>query len=157
MVHQSRMLANLVDLIESVPGHCLSFYLVNSTDGHQPSVRKWARAWQNQQNDMHPPSLIRVFAVRLKKPWVLSYPQSAQRRLIRLDGCPQRRMIRLCGCPQRRLIRLGGCPQRRLIRLGGCPGWFESLLCALVILLVLLCLSSHVSSDLDMSRQLMRL
>ena len=31
----------------------------------------------------HPPSLIRVFAVRMKKPWVLtcSYPSSAQRRL----------------------------------------------------------------------------
>ena len=35
----------------------------------------------------HPPSLIRVFAVRMKKAWVLSYPLSAQRRLIRLDGC----------------------------------------------------------------------
>ena len=34
------------------------------------------------------PSLIRVFAVRMKKAWVLSYPLSAQRRLIRLDGCP---------------------------------------------------------------------
>ena len=29
----------------------------------------------------HPPSLIRVFAVRMMKPWVLSYPLSAQRRL----------------------------------------------------------------------------
>ena len=29
----------------------------------------------------HPPGLIRVFAVRMKKPWVLSYPLSAQRRL----------------------------------------------------------------------------
>ena len=29
----------------------------------------------------HPPSLIRVFAVRMKKPWVLIYPLSAQRRL----------------------------------------------------------------------------
>ena len=29
----------------------------------------------------HPPSLIRVFAVRMKKAWVLSYPMSAQRRL----------------------------------------------------------------------------
>ena len=28
----------------------------------------------------HPPSLIRVFAVRMKKPWVFSYPLSAQRR-----------------------------------------------------------------------------
>ena len=29
----------------------------------------------------HPPSLIRVFAVRMKKAWVLSYPLNAQRRL----------------------------------------------------------------------------
>ena len=29
----------------------------------------------------HPPSLIRVFAVRMKKVWVLSYPLSAQQRL----------------------------------------------------------------------------
>ena len=36
----------------------------------------------------HPPSLIRVFAVRMKKHWVLSYPFSALRRLIRLGGCP---------------------------------------------------------------------
>ena len=52
---------------------------------------KWATSWQNQQNDGapsedsgqpgHPPSLIRVFAVRMKKAWVLSYPLSAQRRL----------------------------------------------------------------------------
>ena len=28
-----------------------------------------------------PPSLIRVFAVRMKKAWVISYPLSAQRRL----------------------------------------------------------------------------
>ena len=47
----------------------------------------WAATWQNQQNDCvpsedsdqsgHPPSLIRVFAVRIKKPWALSYPLSA--------------------------------------------------------------------------------
>ena len=36
----------------------------------------------------HPPSLIGVFAVRMKKAWVLNYPLSAQRRLIRLGGCP---------------------------------------------------------------------
>ena len=29
----------------------------------------------------HPPSLIRVFAVRMKKRWELGYPVSAQRRL----------------------------------------------------------------------------
>ena len=30
----------------------------------------------------HPPSLIRVFAVRMDIPWVLSYPLSTQRRLL---------------------------------------------------------------------------
>ena len=55
-----------------------------------------AATWQNQQNGMfaqrrlrsdwanqpgHSPSLIRVFAVRKKKAWILSYPLSAQRRL----------------------------------------------------------------------------
>ena len=34
------------------------------------------------------------------------------------------------------------CGQQRLIRLGRCPGWFESSLCAQVILLVLSCASS---------------
>ena len=52
---------------------------------------KWAATWQNQQNECspredsdqpgQPPSLIRVLAVRMKKPWVLGYPLSAQRRL----------------------------------------------------------------------------
>ena len=51
----------------------------------------WAISWQNQQSDCapsensdqpgHPPNLIRVFAVRWKKAWVLGYPLSAQRRL----------------------------------------------------------------------------
>ena len=50
-----------------------------------------AATWQNKQSDCapsedsdqpgHSPSLIRVFAVRMKKPWVLSYPLSAQQRL----------------------------------------------------------------------------
>ena len=61
-------------------------------------AQKGAAPWQNQQNDCapsedsdqpgHPPSLIRVFAVRTNSAWVLSYPLSAQRRLIRLGGCP---------------------------------------------------------------------
>ena len=51
----------------------------------------WATTWQNKQNECapsedsdqpgHPHSLIRVFAVRMKKAWALSYPLSAQRRL----------------------------------------------------------------------------
>ena len=53
--------------------------------------RKMSRLVKNQHNDCapsedsdqpgHPPSLIRFFAVRMKKVWVLSYPLSAQRRL----------------------------------------------------------------------------
>ena len=45
----------------------------------------WANAWQNQQNDVLPAktdqpvpsSLIGVLAVRMKKPWILSYLCSA--------------------------------------------------------------------------------
>ena len=40
----------------------------------------WAATWQNQQNGCAP-SLIRVFAVRMKKHLVLSYALSVQRRL----------------------------------------------------------------------------
>ena len=52
---------------------------------------KWAARCQNQQNECapskdsdqpgHPPSLIWVFAIRMKKAWVLSYPLNAQQRL----------------------------------------------------------------------------
>ena len=54
-------------------------------------INKWVAIWQNQQSDCapsedsdqpgHPPSLTRVFAVCMKKAWVLSYPLSAQRSL----------------------------------------------------------------------------
>ena len=62
------------------------------------AIHVWATTQQNQQNSWapsedsdqpgHPPVLIRVFAVRMKKPWVLSYPLSPQLRLIRLGACP---------------------------------------------------------------------
>ena len=42
---------------------------------------KWVCAQQRLRSAWHPPSLIRVFTVRMKKTWVLSYPLSAQRRL----------------------------------------------------------------------------
>ena len=48
------------------------------------ALRRLRSAWASAQSadqPGHPPSLIRVFAVRMKKAWVLSYPQSAQRRL----------------------------------------------------------------------------
>ena len=54
-------------------------------------VINWDTTWQNQQSDCapsedsdqpgHPPSLIKVFSVRMKKTWILSYPLNTQRRL----------------------------------------------------------------------------
>ena len=60
-------------------------------------TKKWATTWQKQQNECAPSEdsdqlsirpVWSVFAVRIKKAWVLSYPLSAQWRLIRLGGCP---------------------------------------------------------------------
>ena len=45
----------------------------------------WAPSDDSDQPG-HLPSLIRVFAVRMKTTWVLSYTLSAQRRLIRLGA-----------------------------------------------------------------------
>ena len=66
-------------------------FLWRAVQNYPLIIIKWAATWQNQQNECapsedsdqpgHPPSLIRVFAVRMKKPWILSYPMSAQRRL----------------------------------------------------------------------------
>ena len=42
---------------------------------------KWGAPSEDSDQPGHPPSLIKVFAVRMKKAWVLSYPLSAQRRL----------------------------------------------------------------------------
>ena len=42
---------------------------------------------EDSDQPWHSPSLIRLFAVCIKKPWALSYPLSAQRRLIRLGRC----------------------------------------------------------------------
>ena len=36
---------------------------------------------EDSEQPGHPPSLISIFAVRIKKAWVLSYPLSAQQRL----------------------------------------------------------------------------
>ena len=57
---------------------------------HSKCLYIWATIWQNQQSECapsedsdqpgHPPSLIRVFAVHMKKAWVLSYPLSTQGR-----------------------------------------------------------------------------
>ena len=50
-------------------------------------------------------------------------------------------------------LMVSSCRQRRLIRLGGWPGWSESLLGALVILLVLSCWGLNSSCDLFTSSE----
>ena len=47
-----------------------------------------AHSEDSDQPGLHPPRLIRIFVVRMKKTQVLSYPLSAQGRLIRLGRCP---------------------------------------------------------------------
>ena len=48
---------------------------------------KWHVRPAKTDHPGHPPSLIRIFAVHMKKACVLSYPMSTQQRLIRLGGC----------------------------------------------------------------------
>ena len=55
---------------------------------HDKTNRMACAPREDSNQPGHLPSLNRVFAVRWKKAWVLSYPLSAQRRLIRLGGCP---------------------------------------------------------------------
>ena len=55
---------------------------------HEKTYKMACAPSEDSDQSGHPPSLIRVFAVRMKKAWVHSYPLDAQRRLIRLGGCP---------------------------------------------------------------------
>ena len=53
-----------------------------ANEPHRDKTSKMACAPSEDSDQAgHPPSLIRVFAVRMKKPCVFSYPLSAQRRL----------------------------------------------------------------------------
>ena len=67
-----KKITEVVALVETLavplngPSHEIKMACMPSEDSDQPG---------------HPPSLIRVFAVRMKKAWVLSYPLSAQWRL----------------------------------------------------------------------------
>ena len=57
-------------------------WLVRQNEPHRDKTNKMACApSENSDQPGHPPSLIRVFALRLKKAWVLGYLSSAQWRL----------------------------------------------------------------------------
>ena len=56
--------------------------LLSSCEPRHDKTNKMAYApSENSDQPGHPPSLIRVFAVRMKKAWVLRYPLRAQQRL----------------------------------------------------------------------------
>ena len=59
--------------------HCLHNLPVQIFEQPHDKTNKMACA-PSEDSDQpgHPPSLIRIFTVRMKKAWVLSYPLSAQ-------------------------------------------------------------------------------
>ena len=68
---------------------CLQYYLHPPHElPHDKTSKMTYAPSEDSDQPRHPPSLIRVFAVRMKKAWVLIYPLSAQQRLIKLGGCP---------------------------------------------------------------------
>ena len=64
---------------------CFNDFIYNTSITYEPphdKTNKMACAPSKDSDQPgHPPSLIRVFAVRMRKAWVPSYPLSAQRRL----------------------------------------------------------------------------
>ena len=83
--------AELIRIACSSPLGKNRFNQGNDSNWAKEWFSRWAPTWQNQQSDCapsedsdqpgQPPSLIRVFAVRMKKACILSYPLSAQRKL----------------------------------------------------------------------------
>ena len=67
------------------PGHHihLNLLMTKTKQNDLCAQRRLRSAWASAQSDRW----IRMFAVPMKKPWVFSYPLSAQQRLIRLGGC----------------------------------------------------------------------
>ena len=55
--------------------------LLLNEPAYDKTYKKACALSEDSDQPGHPPSLIRVFAVRMKKVWVLSYSLSAQRRL----------------------------------------------------------------------------
>ena len=59
----------------------ISPLLLKNEPPHDKNNKMACAPSEDSDRPGHPPSPIRVFAVRMKKAWVLSYPLSAQRRL----------------------------------------------------------------------------
>ena len=86
------LILHFVTLQESTAFHLkfYYYYTVFILTFQPPHVKTKTMAYAPSEDSDQPghlPSLIRVFAVRMKKAWVISYSLSAERRLIRLGGC----------------------------------------------------------------------
>ena len=64
---------------------CLLFWPPDNMSRDKTNKMTCAPSEDSDQPE-HPRSLIRVFAIRMNIPWVLSYPLSTLRRLIRLSN-----------------------------------------------------------------------
>ena len=76
---------NSVDSDQTTPSKCCA-PIVHIMSHSMTKWTKWHAPSKDSDQPGHPPSLIIVFTVRLRKNWVLSWPLSAQQRLIGLLG-----------------------------------------------------------------------
>ena len=65
----------------SMKGELTPYFTIANEPLHDKTSKMACAPSEDSDQPGHPPSLIRVFAVRTKKAWVLSYPLSARRRL----------------------------------------------------------------------------
>ena len=93
--------------------------VVNEPPHDKTNKLAWAPS-EDSDEPGHPPSLIRVFAVLMKKAWVLSYPLSAQGWL--WSDCADASWQKSTKWHER--------PAKTQISLGICPVWLESSLSA---------------------------
>ena len=83
--HQGRQLLSFWVNHSSRLRYCFARFSLQEGHGNlsrsTTKPTKWDVRPANSDQPRHLPSLIRVFAVRMKKAWVLCYPLSTQRRL----------------------------------------------------------------------------
>ena len=63
-------------------------FLATNEPPHDKTNKMACAPSEDSDRPRHPPSLVRVFTVRMQKAWVFSYPLSTANNLIRLGECP---------------------------------------------------------------------
>ena len=64
-----------------VSSYTFIMWVESNEPPHEKTNKMACAPSEDSDQPGHPPSLIRVFTVRMKKAWVLSFPLSAQQRL----------------------------------------------------------------------------